>query len=119
MHDIINQLFAARDVAHKLHLKTRSFAKHLALGDLYEGILDKADELAEVWQGQFGVMNDINGNVIDMNQEDPVVFVNQLASWAQSIKQYFQDPSLTHIANIWDELIAIIYRAKYKLENLQ
>lgn len=116
MQDVINQLFAARDAAHKLHLSSRSFAKHIALGDLYEKLVEKTDELAEVWQGQHGIMT-IGGNLISLNQEDPVAFIRQLVAWAESIKDYLA-PEQTHILNIWDEILAMIYRTKYKLENL-
>lgn len=124
MQDVINSLFAARDAAHKLHLKSRSFAKHIALGELYDGLLSKIDELAEVWQGKHGVM-DIGPStdrdfmqLADGNQYDPVAFIRQLATWVESVKQNFPKEE-THILNIWDEIVSIVYRAKYKLENLQ
>ena len=33
--DFIGTLFVARDVAHSVHLNTRSFSKHMALNDFY------------------------------------------------------------------------------------
>jgi hypothetical protein len=124
MQDLINALFAARDAAHKLHLKSRSFAKHIALGELYEGLLDKIDELAEVWMGKHGVIdfgassdNDFM-QLSDTSQTDPVAFVRQLAAFVESVKSILPKEE-THILNIWGEIISIVYRAKYKLENLQ
>jgi hypothetical protein len=117
MHDVINQLFTARDVAHKLHLKTKSFAKHLALGDFYEQLLEKTDEFAEVWQGKYGLVADIKGDLVEFNAQDPLTFISQFATWAESIKQFI-DKNDTHILNVWDEIIALSYRAKYKIENL-
>jgi hypothetical protein len=45
--DFVGMLFLARDVAHSVHLNTRSFAKHSALQGFYEGIVDLADSFAE------------------------------------------------------------------------
>ena len=41
--DFIGTLFLARDVTHSVHLNTRSFAKHSALNEFYDGIVDLAD----------------------------------------------------------------------------
>lgn len=118
MHDIINDLFNARDIAHKLHLGSKSFSAHLALGELYEGLTDKLDELAEVFQGQFGLMNltDTKGQA-SFSSSDPISFIQTLAVWVKNVKVYLTQES--HILNIWDEIISLVFRAKYKLENLK
>ncbi len=43
---LIATLLLARDITHREHLKTRSYAQHMALGDFYTGIVDLADSLA-------------------------------------------------------------------------
>ena len=45
--EYIALLFLARDLAHRAHLRTRSYAEHMALGAFYEGIIPLADEFAE------------------------------------------------------------------------
>jgi hypothetical protein len=45
--DFLGMLFLARDVAHSVHLNTRSYAKHKALQKFYGGIVDLADGFAE------------------------------------------------------------------------
>lgn len=37
--DFVGTLFLARDVAHSVHLNTRSFAKHSALNSFYDEIV--------------------------------------------------------------------------------
>ena len=37
--DLIGHLFLARDVTHSVHLNTRSYAKHKALGGFYENVI--------------------------------------------------------------------------------
>ena len=116
MEQLISQLFAARDIAHRLHLKTRSFAQHVALGDLYEQLLDLADTLAEVYQGKYGVMN-IPMPQSGFNEMDSVSFVCDLSTWAESARSAI-NPADTNLLNEWDNVLSSIYRAKYKLQNL-
>ena len=52
MKELIALLFLAREIAHREHLKTRSFAAHMALNEFYTGIIENADAIAEAYQGQ-------------------------------------------------------------------
>lgn len=116
MEEIIASLFAARDQAHILHLRTKSFAKHIALNELYDALLESADSISEIYQGKYGLLNLENPKFND-EETDPVAFVQKLAGWAEQAKNTFL-PEDTHLLNEWDTLISAIYRAKYKLENL-
>ena len=116
MNTLISQLFQARDTAHRLHLSTRSFAKHLALGDLYAALLELADGLAETYQGKYGIMA-VPAPAITFNDVDVNAFISELAAWAESSKALFS-PEDTHLLNDWDNVISSIFKAKYKLENL-
>lgn len=117
MDSIITQLFSARDTAHRLHLKVRSFSAHIALGELYELLVEKADQLAETYQGKYGIIPQSSTATINMDSNDPIVFIRQLATWVESVKQLLNKDD-SHILNIWDEVIAAVYRVKYKLETL-
>jgi hypothetical protein len=59
MEEIIGLLFYARTVTHIEHLKTKSYAKHKALGKFYDGVIDLADNLAEAYQGDRGLLGPI------------------------------------------------------------
>lgn len=48
---IQSKLFSLSDAAHKLHLDTKSYAEHKALGKLYEGLVDFRDEISEKLMG--------------------------------------------------------------------
>ena len=58
--NFVGTLFLARDVAHSVHLNTRSFAKHSALQTFYDEIVDLADKFAEAYQGRHGLMGPIS-----------------------------------------------------------
>jgi hypothetical protein len=120
METIISTLFAARDAAHILHLKTRSFAAHLALGDLYDKLVELADDLAEIHLGKYAKYGGLAGDApaaLDFTGMSALQFIEALANWAESAKGHF-NPADTHMLNEWDNVISTIYRAKYKLENL-
>lgn len=51
---LVGILFLARDMAHRAHLATTSYAQHMALGDFYDSIVDLADDFIECYQGEFG-----------------------------------------------------------------
>lgn len=113
--NLISALFSARDKAHQLHLRTRSFSAHIALGELYEGLLDLADQLAEVVQGKYGIMEPIVST--SSVGDDPIAFIHELASWVETAHSYVPTGD-SFINNLIDEVQALVYRTKYKLDNL-
>jgi len=118
LDEIISQLFIARDIAHSLHLRSKSFAKHIALNDFYEEIVDIADEIAETYQGQHGLLTvDVKKYPPAFPDNDPLLFIKGIADWAQSTRPKLNQAD-TFTINLWDELLALINRTKYKLENL-
>ena len=64
--DFVGTLFLARDVTHSVHLNTRSYAKHVALNEFYDAIVDLADKFAEAYQGRHGLI----GPITLMNAKD-------------------------------------------------
>jgi DNA-binding ferritin-like protein len=58
--DFVGTLFLARDVAHSVHLNTRSYSKHVALNTFYDSIIDHADAFAEAYQGRHGLIGPIS-----------------------------------------------------------
>ena len=74
--EFVGQLFLARDVAHSVHLNTRSFSKHMALNTFYDEIIDHADAFAEAYQGRHGLIGPITlhsakktANIIEFLQD--------------------------------------------------
>lgn len=112
---LIATLFAARDKAHELHLSTDSFAAHSALNELYELLLDYADELAEMYQGRFGKL--MLPAPTPIVQSCPVSFVCSLVEWLELSKAALVGDN-SAILNKYEELVGEIYKVKYKLENL-
>lgn len=117
INEIIAQLFNARNAAHSIHLRTRSFAQHIALGDFYEKLVDLTDALAETFAGRYGIVNvDVNTPSVFPNT-DAVMFIRSVDKWATEVTKQF-NPADTLILNQWDEILSLINTTKYKLENL-
>ena len=115
MEEIIGLLFHARNIAHKEHLKTKSFAQHMALGSFYDEVIELADKLAEAYQGDEGIMKDIplfNKEADCMIDDFLVKQVNMIEKLRVSATKR------TAIQNIIDEVISLYLSTIYKLRNL-
>ena len=73
--EFVGIMFLARDVAHSVHLNTRSFSKHMALNTFYDEIVELADKFAEAYQGKHGLIGPISlmsaqktSNIVDFLQ---------------------------------------------------
>lgn len=115
--DFIGALFLARDVTHSVHLNTRSFAKHKALGKFYEDVVDLADTFAETYQGRHGLIGPISlmsakktSNVVDFLED-------QLAEIEKN-RYVFCEKDETALQNIIDEIVALYLSTLYKLKFL-
>jgi len=116
--DLIGLLFLARDTAHMAHLKTTSYAKHMALGDFYSGIEELADDLTEQYQGQFGLIpvarvarttEPTDANIVS-------ILKDQLAQIQGGRKASVGDDS--SLNNVIDEIVGLYRRTIYRLRFL-
>ena len=115
--DFVGTLFLARDVAHSVHLNTRSFAKHSALNSFYDEIVDLADKFAEAYQGRHGLIGPISlmsakktGNVIE--------FLEDSLADIEKMRYDVVDKSDTPLQNIIDEIVGQYLSTLYKLKFL-
>lgn len=115
--NFLGQLFLARDVAHSVHLNTRSYAKHKALGHFYEDVIELVDKFAEAYQGRKGLIGPIslqsarkNGNIIEFLQDS----LEQI----EEMRYMVVDKTDTPLQNIIDEIIGLYLTTLYKLKFL-
>lgn len=115
--DFIGHLFLARDVAHSVHLNTRSYAKHKALGSFYDKVIDLADTFAEAYQGRHGLIGPVtlqtakkNGNIVE--------FLQDSLDEIEANRYKVCDDKDTAIQNIIDEIVALYLSTLYKLRFL-
>lgn len=115
--ELIGILFLSRDVAHRVHLSTRSFAKHKALQEFYEGIIPLADGLAEAYQGRYGLIS----NIPLMSAKNTANIVDFLESQLTEIeggRYQACDKSDTALQNLIDGIVEQYLSTLYKLKFL-
>lgn len=115
--EFVGHLFLARNVAHSVHLNTRSYAKHVALGEFYDKVIDLADSFAEAYQGRHGLIGSVpvaavrkSGNIVEFLQDS-------LAD-IEANRYKVCEESDTAIQNIVDEIVALYLSTLYKLRFL-
>ena len=115
MGEFIALLFMARDITHREHLKTRSYAQHMALGAFYPAIIELADSLAEAYQGCEGkliqipyIKNTATGSVDSI--------LKSHLEWIEKNRKKLSEES--SIQNIIDEIVGLYQSTLYKLKFL-
>ena len=115
--EFIGMLFLARDVAHSVHLNTRSFSKHMALGTFYDEVIDLADKFAEAYQGRYGLI----GPIALMNAKNTANILDFLRGQAEDIEKARYEvceKTETALQNIIDEIVGLYLSTIYKLRFL-
>lgn len=113
------RLLNAVTVAHVLHFQQTgpgSYARHEALGSLYDGLSGYIDSLVEDWQGCHDtVIEDYPFAPIE-KPADPVAFIEELYEYIKTARADVSDES--HIQNQIDEICILIFTTRYKLKRL-
>lgn len=114
---IISVMFMSREQAHREHLKTTSYAQHMALGEFYDEIVDIADEFAETYQGFYEDHADIPYR---MPTKGPIISIleNHLGV-IQDARKALDSEDDTPLQNIIDTACALYARTLYKLRRLK
>jgi hypothetical protein len=115
--DFVGLLFLGRDVAHSVHLNTRSYSKHKALRKFYDNILDLADNFAEAYQGKYGLVGPIT--LMSSKKTNNITeFLQDQLDEIHSVRYTVVDKECTAIHNIIDEIEALYMSTLYKLKFL-
>lgn len=114
---LMGLLFLGRNVAHSVHLNTRSYSKHVALNIFYERIIGAADDFAEAYQGRYGLIGPISlmsakktGNIIE--------FLEDQMKEIESVRFDVVDKSDSALQQLIDNIIELYARTLYKLKFL-
>ena len=117
---LFSKLFESREMAHIYHLQVNgeqgSHAAHTALNEYYDGILDLIDTLIETYQGQHGIVDGYE--TIDTNEtrtKEKIAYFEELVEFVKHGRKSISAED-THLQNIIDEVVALIYRTLYKLK---
>jgi len=114
---LVGHLFLSRNVAHSVHLNTRSFAKHSALQTFYDEIVDLTDKFAEAYQGRHGLIGPI---VVPVAKKTTniVEFLQAAMTEVEEARYEVCEKTDTPIQNIIDEIVGLYLSTLYKLKFL-
>jgi len=115
--EFVGCMFLARDVAHSVHLNTRSFAKHSALNGFYDGIIDLADKFAEAYQGRHGLIGPISLHSA-RKTSNIVEFLEDSLKEIENERYKVCDKTDSALQNIIDEIVGLYLSTLYKLKFL-
>ena len=114
---LMGLLFLGRNVAHSVHLNTRSYSKHVALNTFYDNVIDVADAFAEAYQGRYGLIGPIaipaakkTTNIVEFLQD-------QLAEIEKG-RYEVCDKSDSSIQQLIDNIVELYLTTLYKLKFL-
>jgi hypothetical protein len=114
---LMGVLFLGRNVAHSVHLNTRSYSKHKALGHFYKDLVGAADAFAEAYQGRHGLIGPIampaakkTTNIIEFLQD-------QLAEIEKG-RYDVCDKSDSSLQQLIDNIVELYLSTLYKLRFL-
>lgn len=117
--ELIAILFLARELTHREHLKVKgpgSYAKHKALNEFYDGVVEQADRFAECYQGKYGIIEDIplienefTGNINEV--------LRQQVEWIDENRDEVTD--YRPFQNLIDEICCFYHEKLYLLDNLE
>ena len=116
MEDLISVLLHSVNQVHIFHLQTTSFAEHKALGSYYDSVGDITDELAEAYQGKYGILKYKNVSKIEQyeSKEQVIEYFGKIVKFIEKARP-IKDP---FIDNIVQEIEKLIYQTLYKLKYL-
>ena len=116
-----SKLLESREMAQVYHWTVKgdqgSHAAHLALEAYYDGVIEHIDELVEVYQGQYELIEGYD--VIDTTEtksKDRLEYFQSIAQYIKENRNSALSAEDTHLQNIIDEVVALLYKTIYKLK---
>jgi NACalpha-BTF3-like transcription factor len=118
INELICRVFYSRNVSHLEHWKTDSYAKHEALGDFYDEVIDKLDAVVELFQGLYSKVN-----FVEEEEEEEEGTKDILACLQDDVKWIIKNYGAISnnndaIENLLQELVDLYGTTIYKLRFL-
>jgi hypothetical protein len=111
----VSVLFHSATVTHFMHLQTKSYSQHVALGEYYDAIVELADKWAEAYQGCYDIITNYPKEF--HLATEPVKYLTQIKDFVDDIRKDL--PEESQLQNIVDEIADQIDSTLYKLRFLK
>ena len=116
-----SKLIESREMAQVYHWTVKgdmgSHASHLALESYYNEVIGFIDDMVEIYQGQYQLIEGYD--IIDTTStktKEKLEYFEELAQFIKSERYKQISEKDTHIQNIIDEVLALVYKTIYKLK---
>ena len=114
LETIASKLTYFQEQVHLLHWQTNSYAEHKNLGSLYEYIQEFKDDLIEKLMGYTGKKPAVY-KLEPLSTSTSNVVVDELLSFAKSLKEYGEMNCYQDVCNLSDSLSGEAAKVKYLL----
>lgn len=114
LETIASKLTYFQEQIHLLHWQTNSYAEHKNLGSLYEYIQEFKDDLIEKLMGYTGKKPAVY-KLEPLSTSTSNVVVDELLSFAKSLKEYGEMNCYQDVCNLSDSLSGEAAKSKYLL----
>lgn len=118
IEDLIARVFYARNVAHFEHWRASGvggYARHMALGDFYDKVIDALDSLVEAYQGAFELVGTIP--TTKTKADDILLILIEDSEWIEKNHEKVCKGNRA-VANLVDGVTGVYLTTIYKLRNL-
>jgi len=103
---------------HILHLQSRSYSQHMALGAYYDGIGDLVDAFVEAFQGKYGLLTKYPTSAGLMPNVEPTDYLTYLSDEVATLRRADGFPQDSELQNEVDNIANLINSTLYKLRYL-
>ncbi len=117
MNELILEILSFQNQMKILHWQTKSYARHLAYGGIYDTIGGLLDTFVEVYQGKYGRLEfgeSIQiGNMTNLKIQDVVIDFSTLL--IEDVAEKVDATKDSDLLNIRDEMLAEVNKLKFLL----
>lgn len=115
----ISKLLESREMAQVYHWTVKgdmgSHAAHLALETYYNEVIEFIDDIVEIYQGQYELIEEYDViDTADSKSKDKLDYFKEVVEFTKTERKCIKAED-THMHNIIDEVIALMYKTIYKL----
>lgn len=115
--EFVMKAFHIRTAAHVLHLRSKSYAQHVALGGFYEDLIGLVDSYSESYMGQYGMIDGYTGMYKAF--DTPIDMLDDFANYISQNRKELHGAKDTQLSNIIDEVVALLDQTAYKIKFLR
>ena len=99
------------------HWQTKIYAKHIALGELFDDVTELVDEFTETAMGKYGRI-DVEGlsyDFVNISDKNVITAIDDMIETAINLTDILDARKDTDLLNLRDELMGKCNRIKYLL----